>query len=101
MTTGRYDTKADVFSFGISFFTILTCQKPYANLFDNISNHYLQMQKIAETVSSGVRPEPVPEEPAGVRELMESCWHHDPHQRPTMKEVIDTIRQIQELNGLV
>ena len=101
MTTGDYDTKADVFSFGISLFAIFTCQKPYGNMFDNIKNQFKQMNKIVETVSSGVRPGPVPNEPAGVGELMESCWHGDPQERPTMKQVIDTICQIQELNGLV
>ena len=34
---------ADVFSFGISLFAILTCKKPYANIFDNIPNQFLQM----------------------------------------------------------
>ena len=101
LETGHYDAKADVFSFGISFFTILTCHKPYGNMFDNISNQFMQMQKLQQSVSSGVRPGPVPEEPAGVGELMESCWHGDPQERPTMKQVIDKIRQIQDINGLV
>ena len=101
MISQHYDTKADVYSFGISLFAIFTCQKPYGNLFDNISNQFLQMQKIVEAVTSGVRPGPVPKEPPGVGELMESCWHGDPQERPTMKQVIDTISQIQNINGLV
>ena len=95
MKTGDYGSKADVFSFGISFFAILTCQKPFGNMFDHIKHPFLQMERIIDAVSSGLRPEPVPEEPPGVGELIESCWHKDPQERPTMNAVISKIRKIQ------
>ena len=93
---GDYDTKVDVFSFGISLFAIFTCKKPYGNRFDHIKHFFLRNQTIIEEVSNGLRPEPVPEEPPGVGELMESCWHADPEQRPTMKQILDSARIFNE-----
>ena len=97
MTTGRYGSEADVFSFGISLFTILTCQKPYANLLDNISNQYAQMRLIEEKVSSGVRPGPLPDQPPGIASVMRKCWHMEPQKRPTMNEVADILSKIKDI----
>ena len=97
MTTGRYGSEADVFSFGISLFSILTCQKPYANLFDNISNQYAQMRLIEEKVSSGVRPGPLPDHPIGIATVLKNCWHMDPQMRPTMNAVIHKLQFIREI----
>ena len=94
MKPGNYGSKVDVFSFGISLYAIFTCKKPYGNMFDHIIHPFLQNKEIMDAVSNGLRPEPVPEEPAGVGELMESCWHEDPQERPTMEEVISKIRKI-------
>ena len=97
MTTGHYGSEADVFSFGISLFVILTCQKPYANMFDHISNQYRQMQKIQEKVSSGVRPGPLPDQPPGIASVITKCWHQEPHKRPTMKAVAGILTKIREI----
>ena len=97
MTTGRYGSEADVFSFGISLFTILTCQKPYANLLDNISGQYAQMRLIEEKVSSGVRPGPLPDQPPGIASVMKKCWHMEPQKRPTMNAVAGILSKIKDI----
>ena len=97
MTTGHYGAEADVFSFGISLFSILTCQKPYGNMFDNISNQFLQMQKMQEQVSSGVRPGPLPDHPIGIATVLKNCWHMEPQMRPTMNAVTHKLQFIREI----
>ena len=70
MLSGNYGSKADVFSFGISLFAIFTCKKPYGIIFDNIRNQFKQMKRIEEAVTSGVRPEPLPDQPLGIRQII-------------------------------
>ena len=97
MTDGHYGSEADVFSFGVSLFSILTCKKPYANMFDNIPNPFLQIQEIQKKVSGGTRPGPLPDHPPGIAKVMEKCWHSDPTMRPTMKAVSSILLKIRDI----
>ena len=41
-------------------------------------------------LSNGLRPQP-PASPKNINDLIESCWHSDPKERPSMEAVCDTI----------
>ena len=97
LTTTHYGSAADVFSFAISLFAILTCQKPYANILDKIPNQLLQWRTIEEKVCSGGRPEPLPDHPSGISAVLEKCWHQDPQKRPTMKKVAAILLNIKDI----
>lgn len=42
-------------------------------------------------LSNGLRPQP-PASPNNINDLIESCWHSDPKERPSMETVCETIQ---------
>ena len=97
ISSQNYDEKTDVFSFGISFFEILTCTKPYSDIIAQNSNTFVLMNKI----NSGIRPGPLPIIPLNIVELIQDCWNQIPQVRPTMNEVIERIQLLKQSRGIV
>ena len=93
----HYDEKADVFSFAISFFEVLTCKKPYSDNIDKTSPAFVFMKEI----DKGMRPGPQLSEPKEVMSLITSCWKADPVQRPSIKEVYEELESIIESRLLI
>ena len=92
LMSSHYDEKADVFSFAISFFEVLTCKKPYSDNLDRTAHAFVFMQEI----NKGMRPGPQLSEPKDVMSLMTSCWKADPVQRPSIKRVYQKLESIIE-----
>ena len=90
--SSHYDEKADVFSFAISLFEVLTCKKPYSDNVDKIEHAFVFMQEI----NKGMRPGPPLSEPKDVMNLITSCWTEDPKQRPSIQKVYDNLESIIE-----
>ena len=90
--SSHYDEKADVFSFGISFFEVLTCMKPYSDNKHKTRNAFVFMQEILK----GMRPGPPLSEPKEVMNLITSCWEADSAQRPSIKKVYEILELIIE-----
>ncbi|CAI5984357.1 unnamed protein product [Closterium sp. NIES-65] len=75
-----YDHKADVFSFGITLWELLTGKLPYADL--------TPLQAAVSVVQKGLRP-PIPKGThPRVAELMVRCWHTNPAERPEFSMVL-------------
>ncbi|KAL1143864.1 hypothetical protein V6Z11_A11G189800 [Gossypium hirsutum] len=81
-----YDHKADVFSFGISLWEILTGELPYGLL--------TPLQAAVAVVQKNLRPTIPKHTHPRLRELLERCWLQDPSQRPNFSEIIDILKQI-------
>ena len=92
LMSSHYDEKADVFSFAISFFEVLTCKKPYSDNVDKTTNAFVFMQEI----NKGMRPGPQLSEPKDVMSLITSCWKADPVQRPSIRKVYEELESIIE-----
>ncbi|XP_037492900.1 serine/threonine-protein kinase STY17 isoform X3 [Jatropha curcas] len=81
-----YDHKADVFSFAIVLWELLTGELPYSYL--------TPLQAAVGVVQKGLRPTIPKHAHPKLAELLERCWQHDPAQRPNFSEIIDILHQI-------
>jgi len=76
LKNGQYSLAADVYSFAIVMWELMTAQEPYENF---------QVFKIADFVMQGGRP-PVPTDNFVSKEyvdMMSRCWDPEPIKRPT------------------
>ncbi|XP_058777733.1 serine/threonine-protein kinase STY17 [Vicia villosa] len=81
-----YDQKADVFSFGISLWELLTGELPYSYL--------TPLQAAVGVVQKGLRPTIPKHTHPRLSELLERCWQQDPKERPAFSEIIEILLQI-------
>uniref|UniRef100_A0A6N2N7F6 Protein kinase domain-containing protein n=1 Tax=Salix viminalis TaxID=40686 RepID=A0A6N2N7F6_SALVM len=81
-----YDYKADVFSFGIVMWELLTGELPYSYL--------TPLQAAVGVVQKGLRPTIPKHTYPKLAELLERCWQQDPAQRPNFSQIIDILLQI-------
>jgi serine/threonine protein kinase len=79
--------QADVYSFAMTCYEIVTGNLPYQNI---------QGDELTKMIKEGQRPE-LPEDlkQSGLRGLIESCWANHPNSRPVFEHIcafLDTIR---------
>lgn len=86
MENKQYEKGADVYSFGILLWVILTQEMPYSHL-----EHPWQ---IANMVLEGKRL-PIPSSaPMTVAELINKCWSQSPNDRPAVDQVVKELSLI-------
>ena len=76
---GAYSKASDVYSFGILMWEISSEKKPF--------HEFIHDQLLALRIFNGLRPTITEDTPQFYRDLMQKCWHSDPTQRPTAKEI--------------
>ena len=85
VTSNNYGFKADVYSFGIVMYELLTCRIPWNG------SGYNFTRLIVQAVLRGERPKVKKEDligsPLEFIKLMEVCWDTDPKVRPTFDEI--------------
>lgn len=79
ISSPAYDTRADVYSYGILLWELLTCETPYKGI---------SADKIITMVLKNHRP-PLPDDtPPKLADLIKKCWDANPSVRPTISEII-------------
>lgn len=81
-----YDTSADVHSFGILYWELITGKMPYGEL----QNGW----QVAGAVTSGKRPPLEDAWPAGIRDLLSRSWDPEPSVRPQFADVVLRLEDI-------
>jgi serine/threonine protein kinase len=80
----NYSLSADLYSFAILFWEVLTLRKAFA---------YLPVDEHRERViKNDERLELDPSWSPGIRDILEGCWARNPFQRPAARDVYKAIR---------
>jgi serine/threonine protein kinase len=80
----KYDEKADVYSFGIVLWELLTQLEPFKDF-----NEYHLMTRV---VIEGVRPRIPATCPTKLAQLIANCWDGNPENRPSFKTISEMFR---------
>src|SRR5579863_5510928 len=81
---GSYSQTTDVYAFGIIMWEISSGETPFHDIGHD---KYLALR-----ILKGLRPEITNDTPLFYQNLMQQCWHSDPTQRPTTKEIRETTK---------
>ncbi|CAB9522929.1 activated protein kinase kinase kinase 7 [Seminavis robusta] len=85
---GRYNRKADCYSFAMVFYELLTLNKP----FTSVTNQQIFRELI---VRHKARPSlELAEIPASVQDLLRNAWNNTVSQRWTMKQICERLEDI-------
>ncbi|CAI5471762.1 unnamed protein product, partial [Closterium sp. Yama58-4] len=85
-----YDRRADVYSFGICLWELLTCETPFDS-FD--------FSEMASAISEGVRPILPHKCPLDIARVMRCCWEGSSAARPSMPQVIAMLDKVNVFSG--
>lgn len=79
-TNTKINQRCDVFSYGMVLYEIFASEVPFSELDKDVD--------VLECIHSGKRPSIHMKLPVHIEELIQSCWKHDPHDRPTFEEIL-------------
>lgn len=92
MRRRRYSESSDVFSFGVVLYEMFAQSYPWPG-YDTLD--------VAVRVCGGERMDIPPDVPLDIADLMILCWSHEESLRPTLNEVIDTVKFLREDAAMV
>jgi serine/threonine protein kinase len=87
---GNYEESADVYSYGMILWEILSLEIPYFGIDPRkLMNIVAEERKIVEVPKKGN---------AHIIQLTSKCLNYDPHKRPALKEIVDSLESVLNQN---
>ncbi len=86
MKNENYARSADIFSFGVLLWAIITQDEPY--------KEFKYSWDVAEFVLQGKRMAVPQDCPHQISKLISQCWAQEPNDRPLIGEVVKTIETV-------
>lgn len=83
-----YNVTADVYSWAMVTYELMTLQKPFGGWTRDMHNSLV--------CGKGVRPEFTTDINPQLKHLLEQCWSQKPRDRPNMRQVVDRLRSMEE-----
>jgi len=83
-----YSKAADVYSFGMVMFEMLSGKEPWADIHD-----IFELKKFV--CDKHKRPKVPKTAPQPLKALIKQCWLKDPNKRPSFDQILQTLRKIQ------
>ena len=81
-----YNLSADVYSFGILFWQIMSLEPPFNTYSCNLHNDLV--------VHKGYRPACNKEWPDSISSIMRNCWNHQAKKRPSIDQVSSSLIEL-------
>jgi serine/threonine protein kinase len=78
-----YDTKVDVFAYGMLLYELVTAKEPFSS-----PRKSLTATEVGNMVVQGRRPTFTPEISESWTDFIEGCWHQNPAQRPSFEGMV-------------
>lgn len=91
----QFNAKADVYSFGILMFEVVTGQAAYSEF----NNKKISPIELKEKIRNGYRPTFRVEVKEPIKELIQQCWATDPRERPSFADIFDKLKLIRNDDG--
>ncbi|XP_020576820.1 mitogen-activated protein kinase kinase kinase 13-B-like isoform X2 [Phalaenopsis equestris] len=88
--SARFTEKADVYSFAMICFQLLTGKIPF-------DDDHMQGENVIRNIKEGLRPLFTPDPPKFLSNLTKKCWHSDPSQRPSFSSICRVLRYTKRL----
>jgi len=81
----QYDEKADIYSFGVVMWEMLTRKQPFAGR---------NFMGVSLDILEGKRPEVPSDCPEPYHKMMTHCWHAKPERRPSISDVLELLTKL-------
>eukprot|EP01130_Rhizamoeba_saxonica_P017473 TRINITY_DN8480_c0_g1_i1.p1 TRINITY_DN8480_c0_g1~~TRINITY_DN8480_c0_g1_i1.p1 ORF type:complete len:1015 (-),score=236.17 TRINITY_DN8480_c0_g1_i1:28-3072(-) len=93
MKKGRrlYSTSADVYSFGMVLFEMVSGEEPFKDIHD-----IFELKKAV--VDKNKRPKIPKKTPSHLQQVIKSCWDAKPSKRPTFAVLLEALTELQSRN---
>ena len=76
----KVNQRCDVFSYGMVLYEIFAHELPFSDVIEGYD--------VLRLIQNKERPPIPPEVSLYIRKLMQSCWEHRPHDRPTFEKIL-------------